>query len=162
MGKNAPICEVASPADISAVRMLFEAYAASLPIDLAYQAFSDELADLPGKYAPPRGALLLARDEGGLPLGCAALRPLAEVGCCEMKRLYLRPAARGRGLGKALVEAVIRAARRIGYDEVRLDTLPDMTEARTLYEQLGFGPVAPYYEPTPPGTIFLSLRLGEG
>jgi GNAT superfamily N-acetyltransferase len=159
--ENFQIGEAASAADISAVRMLFEAYAASLPIDLAYQAFADELAGLPGKYAPPRGALLLARDEDETPLGCVALRPLAEGGCCEMKRLYLRPAARRRGLGRALAEAVIGAARRIGYDEIRLDTLTEMAQARRLYEQLGFKPIAPYYAPTPPGTVFLSLRLRE-
>jgi GNAT superfamily N-acetyltransferase len=161
MGENFHICEAVNVADISAVRMLFEAYAASLPIDLGYQAFADELAGLPGKYAPPCGALLLARDENGTPLGCVALRPLADAGCCEMKRLYLRPAARRHGLGRALAEAVIGAARRIGYDELRLDTLGSMPEARKLYEQLGFRPIAPYYAPTPPGTVFLSLGLQE-
>ena len=161
MGENFHICEAASAADLSMVRMLFEAYAASLPIDLAYQAFAGELAGLPGKYAPPRGALLLARDESGTPLGCVALRPLAEAGCCEMKRLYLLPAVRGRGLGRALAEAVVSVARRIGYDELRLDTLTSMAEARKLYERLGFKPIPPYYAPTPPGTVFLSLGLQE-
>lgn len=146
-------------ADLQAMAALFEAYAATLPIDLGYQDFAAELAALPGKYAPPAGELLLARDAGGEPLGCVGLRPLALAGACEMKRLFLRPAARGLGLGRALAEAVIGEARRIGYREMRLDTLPTMVSAIALYEQLGFRPIAPYYAPTPEGTIFLALGL---
>ena len=161
MAKAFRIADALSAEDLSGVRMLFKAYAASLPIDLGYQDFAEELAGLPGKYAPPHGALLLARDEDRTPLGCVALRPLSEAECCEMKRLYLLPAARGRGLGRALAEAAIGAARRIGYRELRLDTLTGMAEARALYAQLGFRPIPPYYAPTPPGTVFLSRTLTQ-
>jgi len=146
-------------ADLSAVADLFQAYAASLPVDLGYQDFASELAGLPGKYAPPAGELLLAVDRGGVPLGCAALRPIAADGCCEMKRLFLMPNARGLGLGGALVEAVRDAARRRGYREMRLDTLPGMESAIALYERAGFRRIAAYYAPTPEGTIFMSLTL---
>lgn len=145
--------------DLGAVAALFEAYAAALPVDLGYQDFRSELAALPGKYAPPAGALLLARDAGGAPLGCVGLRPLAPAGCCEMKRLYLSPAARGLGLGRALAQAAVGQARAIGYRELRLDTLPDMASAIGLYERMGFARIAPYYAPTPPGTIFMALTL---
>lgn len=145
--------------DVRAVRALFEGYAASLPVDLGYQDFAAELAGLPGKYAPPGGALLLASARDGAALGCVALRALAPAGCCEMKRLFLRPEARGLGLGRALAEAAIAAARASGYAELRLDTLPSMGAAIGLYRRLGFEPVAPYYAPVPPGTIFMGLRL---
>ncbi|WP_066812399.1 GNAT family N-acetyltransferase [Sphingomonas asaccharolytica] len=144
--------------DLRAVSDLFEGYAASLPVDLAYQGFATELAELPGKYAGPKGALLLARDEGGAPLGCIALRPLDDE-TCEMKRLFLMPEARGLGLGRALAEAIIAAARDRGYRELRLDTLPSMTSAIALYEGLGFGRIEPYYAPTPPGTVFMAMTL---
>jgi GNAT superfamily N-acetyltransferase len=146
-------------ADLQAVATLFEGYAASLPVDLGYQGFGAELAGLPGKYAPPRGELLLARDAAGVALGCAALRPTAPEGCCEMKRLFLLPHARGLGLGRALAKAVVEAARGLGYRELRLDTLPTMDAALGLYEQMGFARIAPYYAPTPAGTIFLTLAL---
>lgn len=148
-----------SPEDVGAVAALFEAYAASLPVDLGYQDFRSELAALPGKYAPPAGALLLARDAGGAPLGCVGVRPIAPAGCCEMKRLYLSPAARGLGLGRALAQAAVGRAKAIGYGELRLDTLPDMASAIGLYERMGFARIAPYYAPTPPGTIFMALTL---
>ena len=150
---------VRSPDDLRAAAELFAAYAASLPVDLSYQDFGAELAGLPGKYAPPGGELLLARDAGGAPLGCVGLRPMAPEGCCEMKRLFLLPAARGLGLGRSLTEAVIAAARGRSYAELRLDTLPTMTTAIGLYEQLGFRRIAPYYAPTPEGTVFMSLAL---
>ncbi len=148
-----------SAADIEAAARLFEAYAASLGVDLAFQGFAAELATLPGCYAPPAGELLLARDMRGAPLGCVGLRPLAEDGCCEMKRLYVSPRARGLGLGRALVEAIIGEAVRIGYREMRLDTLPSMTEAITLYRKAGFRPVEPYYDTPLAGTIFLARPL---
>lgn len=144
--------------DLRGVSDLFEGYAASLPVDLGYQDFAAELAGLPGKYAEPKGALLLARDPAGAPLGCIALRPL-DGETCEMKRLFLLPEARGMGLGRALAEAIITAARDRGYRELRLDTLPSMTSAIALYEGLGFERIEPYYAPTPPGTVFMALAL---
>ena len=139
--------------------MLFRAYATSLDVDLGYQDFDAELAGLPGKYAPPAGELLLARDPAGGALGCVALRPLDVPGACEMKRLYVAPAARGRGLGRGLVAAVLAAARAAGYAEIRLDTLPSMAEAATLYRRFGFEPISPYY-PTPvAGTLFFARPL---
>lgn len=102
---------------------------------------------------------MLARDGGGAPLGCVGLRPLAADGVCEMKRLYLLPAARGLGLGRALTVAVIDEARALGYCELRLDTLPSMAAAQAVYEQLGFARVGPYYTPTPAGTVFMAVEL---
>lgn len=126
---------------------------------MAYQDFATELTTLPGKYAPPAGELLLARDSMGTPLGCAALRPLGHDGCCELKRLYVVPEARGMGLGKALLDAVLETAARIGYREIRLDTLPDMRAALALYRQAGFVPIAPYYDTPLAGTRFLARDL---
>lgn len=146
--------------DLRATATLFSQYAASLAVDLGYQDFGSELAALPGKYAPPKGELLLARDAAGAPLGCVGLRPILPEGCCEMKRLFLLPAARGLGLGKILTACVIDAARQRGYRELRLDTLPTMAAAIGLYEQIGFRRIEPYYAPTPAGTIFMSLMLG--
>ena len=144
--------------DLAVVIALFEGYVATLTVDLGYQDFSSELAGLPGKYAPPKGELLLARDAAGRPLGCVGLRPLPN-GCCEMKRLYLLPPARGLGLGKAMTEAVIETARTLGYKELRLDTLPSMTTAMRLYDAMGFERIGPYYAPTPEGTVFMRLKL---
>lgn len=146
-------------ADLAAVAGLFAGYAASLPVDLGYQDFDGELAALPGKYAPPAGELFLARDAAGAPLGCVGLRPLPDDGCCEMKRLFLRPAARGLGLGRALTQAVVDRARATGYRELRLDTLAGMTAAQALYGGMGFERIAPYYAPTPAGTVFMGLKL---
>ncbi|GJD48646.1 hypothetical protein OPKNFCMD_1369 [Methylobacterium crusticola] len=145
--------------DLRDAAALMAAYAASLGLDLAYQNFDAELAGLPGAYAPPEGELFLARDQGGSACGCVALRPVAPEGCCEVKRLFIVPAARGRGLGRALVERVVEAAGAKGYREVRLDTLPTMGAAVGLYEEAGFRRIAPYYDPTPPGTIFMGRRL---
>jgi len=150
---------VRSAADLTAAAGLFRSYAASLGVDLAYQDFQAELAGLPGKYAPPEGELLLARTAEGAAIGCVALRPMEPDGCCEMKRLYVSPDARGTGLGRALVEAIVGAAGRIGYRELRLDTLPDMIEAQALYERLGFARIAPYYETPIVGTVFMARTL---
>jgi ribosomal protein S18 acetylase RimI-like enzyme len=150
-----------SAADFDAVKRLFTAYASALGIDLSYQGFEAELAGLPGKYAPPSGTLLIARGMDGAPLGCVALRPIAPDGRCEMKRLYVSPQARGLGLGKALVDAVIAEALRIGYREMRLDTLPTMGEAIALYRKAGFQPIDPYYETPVAGTIFMARRLNR-
>jgi ribosomal protein S18 acetylase RimI-like enzyme len=153
------ITQVRSATDLDATVRLFNAYASSLGIDLSYQDFPAEVASLPGKYAPPLSELLIARDAERAPLGCVALRPMAPEGCCEMKRLYVSPRGRGLGLGRALVEAIVGAAVRIGYREMRLDTLPTMTEAIALYRSAGFGPTEPYYDTPVAGTIFLRRSL---
>jgi ribosomal protein S18 acetylase RimI-like enzyme len=152
------IAPVATPVDLDDARALFRAYAASLPVDLGYQDFATELATLPGKYSAPAGALLLARDRTGTAIGCVSLRPLAD-GCGEMKRLYVAPDARGLGLGRALMDAVVAEAARLGYREIRLDTLPTMTAAIAMYRGAGFEPIPPYYDTAPAGTIFLGRRL---
>jgi GNAT superfamily N-acetyltransferase len=161
MDRTSPvsILPAESAADLAAAVVLFRAYAAALEIDLAYQGFEDELASLPGRYAPPAGALLLARDAAGAAIGCVALRPIEPNGCCEMKRLFVAPEGRGAGLGKSLVEAVIAEAQRIGYREMRLDTLPQMTGAIALYRRFGFEPMPAYYETPVVGTIFMRCRL---
>ncbi len=147
------------PTDLPAITQIFLAYAAALPIDLGYQGFDDELASLPGRCAPPQGALLIARDANGDALGCVAMRSLDEPGVCEMKRLYVAPAGRGRGLGKQLALAIIEAARAAGHREMRLDTLASMHEAQALYRSLGFVGIGAYYETPIADTVFMSLRL---
>ncbi|MES2253872.1 MAG: GNAT family N-acetyltransferase [Pseudomonadota bacterium] len=150
---------VRSPDDLAAAKTLFEAYAASLGINLSYQNFVEEMAAMPGKYAPPKGELLLARSPDGAALGCVGLRPLPSDGDCEMKRLYVTPEGRGLGLGKALAERVIDEARRIGYRRMLLDTLPSLATAVALYDRMGFVRIPAYYETPIPGTIFMVLAL---
>src|SRR4051812_9716215 len=140
------IAPVHADGDVDDARTLFRAYAASLPIDLAYQGFATELATLPGAYAAPAGVLLLARDPSGAAIGCVALRPLAEPGCCEMKRLFVAPAARGLGLGRALMGAIVSEAARLGYRAVRLETLPSMRAAVGMYRAPRLQPDAPCYD----------------
>ncbi len=159
MSAGISITPARTPEDLTAVAALFRAYEASLDVDLTYQDFADELASLPGKYASPRGTLLLARNADGAALGCVALRPMDETGRCEMKRLYVSPAGRGLGLGRRLVDALIEAARDMGYREMWLDTLPDMAAAQRLYRAMGFEPVDPYYETPVAGTVFLKRVL---
>lgn len=145
------------PADLEVVRALFREYASGLDVDLEFQGFGHELATLPGKYAEPAGRLLLAWS-GALPVGCVALRPLAGK-ACEMKRLYVRPQARGRQLGRQLAERICREAREAGYSRICLDTLPTMSRALALYESLGFVPIEPYVFNPVPGTKYLALDL---
>lgn len=150
------------PDDVEVVRELFAEYIDSLGIDLSFQDVDTELAQLPGKYAPPRGVILIAHDGAGAPLGCVALRPWSRPGVCEIKRLYVRPAARGQALGRRLAEAVLAWAAQAGYARVLLDTLATMQAARQLYVALGFRPVAPYYDNPVPGTLYMALELEPG
>ena len=146
-----------SPHQIEIVRKLFLAYEASLETDLCFQNFNEELAELPGGYAPPDGRLLYSVQEGRS-AGCVAVRKLSgEV--CEMKRLYVEPDFRRTGLGRILAEAAIREARGIGYGLIRLDTLPSMSNAQGLYRDLGFYPIAPYNDNPVPGAVFMELVL---
>ncbi|MGN6790674.1 MAG: GNAT family N-acetyltransferase [Rhodanobacteraceae bacterium] len=148
-----------APQHVEIVRALFREYAEAIGTDLEYQGFSAELAALPDPYVPPRGALLIAR-VGGAVAGCVGLRPIDE-GMGEMKRLYVRPAWRKSGLGRHLVQAVIDAARRAAYRELRLDTLPSMAAAQALYCRLGFAEIPPYNDAHLPGTRFYALKLSD-
>ena len=146
-----------SAPDIDEIRVLFREYADSLGVNLEYQGFEEELRDLPGSYAPPAGTLLLARRNDEI-LGCVGVRAL-DPATAEMKRLYVRPAGRGTGLGRTLAEAAIRFATCSGYERMRLDTLPQMQRAQELYHELGFVPIEAYRYSAVPGTVFLELML---
>lgn len=152
------IVPVSSETELRNVARLFREYADSLGVDLGYQDFDTELATLPGRYAAPAGSLLLALGGDGAALGCVGLRPAPAPADCELKRLYVAPAARGLGLGGALLAAAIREAAGKGYARLLLDTLPTMHEAMALYERAGFRRTAAYY-PAAPGTLFFSLPL---
>jgi len=145
--------------DIAAARRLFEEYAASIDTDLCFQNFSKELAGLPGAYAPPRGRLLLALVDGA-PVGCVGLRP-HDATRGEMKRLFVQPGHQGRGLGRQLVEVLIKEARAIGYTSLLLDTLPSMQNAIRLYASLGFVHRASYFDSPVDGNVFMQLNLTE-
>lgn len=151
------IAEAADAGALEACRALFREYWASQAFAPCFQGFDRELAALPGDYAPPRGRLLLATVDGD-PAGCVALRPLAP-GVAEMKRLYVRPAHRGSGLGLRLARRVVDEARAIGYRTLKLDTLPSMREAQALYARLGFRDTAPYNDNRAEGVRFMSLDL---
>ncbi|MFO1218866.1 MAG: GNAT family N-acetyltransferase [Burkholderiaceae bacterium] len=160
-----PRIELKTPAtadELDATRAIFREYAASLGIDLCFQDFDAELVSLPGDYAAPRGALLLALVDGEV-AACGALRPLADVdyaNACEMKRLFVRPAWRTFGLGRLMAQALIEAATRAGYSAMLLDTLDDMEAARGLYGSLGFEEIPPYYFNPIPGAHYLKVQLG--
>ena len=147
-----------SESDIKEARTLLQEYAAWLGISLCFQNFDRELAALPGEYAPPDGRLLLAFEDDEV-AGCIALRKIRAT-TCEMKRLFLRPEFRGRGLGRVLVERIIEEARQIGYTQMCLDTLPGrMDQAIALYKSIGFKEIEPYYNNPVPGATFMELRL---
>jgi putative acetyltransferase len=166
-GENPSLCPVVqdlmivqaqSPTQIAQVRELFLEYAQSLGFSLCFQNFDQELAGLPGDYAPPEGRLLLANSDGE-PAGCVALHRLTEE-ICEMKRLYLRPRFRGKGAGRALAETVIAQAQTQGYRRMRLDTVePVMKDAVKLYRQLGFEEIAPYRPNPVAGALYMELLL---
>jgi ribosomal protein S18 acetylase RimI-like enzyme len=154
------VIAAASTRDIPDVARLFAAYERHIGVDLSYQGFADEVATLPGKYAPPHGQLLIARDGAQRAIGCVALRAMSATRCCEMKRLFVAPEGRGLGLGRTLAEAILAEGARLGYAELRLDTLPTMQDAIGLYRKLGFVSIEPYYA-APEGTIFLARRLDD-
>jgi putative acetyltransferase len=147
------VIRTAAPDEMDAVRSLFREYADSLSVDLCFQNFNRELAELPGSYDP-----ILVADDNAAFAGCVALRPLAD-GAGEMKRLYVRPQYRGTGLGRRLADAIINAARERGYRSLRLDTLPQMQEAIALYRRMGFREIGPYCLNPVPGALFLELSL---
>jgi len=143
---------------INAARTLFEEYAASLGFSLCFQNFDQELANLPGDYAPPSGRLLLAIEDDQL-AGCIALRKLSD-GVCEMKRLFVRPTHRATGLGRFLVASIIDEARMLGYTRMRLDTIPGkMDKAIALYQSIGFVEIEPYCKNPVEGAKFMELKL---
>ncbi|HEV8129395.1 MAG TPA: GNAT family N-acetyltransferase [Candidatus Eisenbacteria bacterium] len=147
------------PADIATARALFLEYAASLGFDLSFQGFEHEVETLLGDYAPPAGCLILAED-GGAAIGCVGVRSLGDD-VCEMKRLYVRPDGRNRGVGRTLVAAALREARTLGYHRMRLDTVPGMDAAIALYRASGFRAIAPYRKNPIPGALFFERDLND-
>jgi len=161
LGPDIELCSPESAELIDDTRAIFREYAAQLAVDLCFQGFEDELAGLPGEYAAPAGALLLAFVDGAL-AGCGAFRPLHDVdypNACEMKRLYVRRAFRRFGLGRLLARQLMDRAIEAGYSTMLLDTLDDMEAARNLYETLGFVEIPPYYFNPVPGAHYLKVDL---
>lgn len=155
------IAPVRTAEELEAIVNLFRTYAESLGVDLTFQDFENEMVTMPGKYAPPTGELLLARNTHGVPIGCVALRALgpSDSGCCEMKRLYISPAARGFGIGRALITDILDLAHTLDYKEIKLDTLPSMEVAIGLYKKAGFVETEAYYDTPLTETIFLARSL---
>jgi len=152
------IVQATSLDEIATARVLFQEYAQSLGFSLCFQNFDQELANLPGEYAPPTGRLLLLSTGDGAG-GCVAFRKL-NTNSCEMKRLFLRPSFRGKGLGRVLVEAAVQEARELGYKRMLLDTVPgNMDDAIALYRSSGFREIEPYYDTPLDQTIFMELEL---
>ena len=161
MSSDTTVISAVTDAHLDTVRFLFKEYAESIGIDLCFQAFEEELKHLPGDYASPRGALLIAMVKGEF-AGCCALRPLDSVDYAnagEMKRLYVRPSFRGLGIGRLLAEAILERARLADYTSILLDTLDDMESARALYEELGFEEIPPYYFNPIAGAHYLKANL---
>jgi putative acetyltransferase len=151
------IAPARSPGDLDDVRTLFREYATTPDVGVCVQGFDQEIAGLPGVYADPPGTLLLAR-VGAAAAGCAALKPVGDA-TAEMKRLFVRGEFRGRRIGEALAMAIIEAARARGYSRLRLDTLPQMKEARVIYSRLGFTDVPPFNAPPIAGAAYMELSL---
>lgn len=163
MNPSPVIHEAHTAADLAVAASLFREYARSLPFPLDYQGFEEELSSLPGKYAPPAGVILLAYHRGE-PVGCIAMRPIASMPgdpepVCEMKRMYVRPGARGLKLGRLLAESLLDHARRAGYSLMKLDTESDFIPAVTLYRSLGFADCPDYNGDPMPNTLWMSRRL---
>jgi putative acetyltransferase len=150
-----------SSSDFDTVRTLCREYGASLDVDLAFQGFEDELATLPGKYAWPKGALFFASGADGQAIGCVGVRPFDRPSACEMKRLYVRPAGRGRGTGRALAVEALRFASAAGYREMLLDSLPGMEAAIRMYRSLDFESIPPYWNNVVPGILYFGKQLTE-
>jgi len=159
MLRGMPVRRADPALDLTTVRVLFREYAQSLGFALDFQGFESELAALPGEYAEPRGTILLAHSASGEPWGVVALRPLDDDGVCEMKRMYVRPEARGQGLGRILGEAIVAAARERGYRAMRLDTIDTMTAAIELYRSLGFREIGAYRFNPLPGALYFEAGL---
>jgi putative acetyltransferase len=155
------LTEAAAAGDFAAARVLFQEYAAGLGVDLCFQGFEAELGRMPEMYGAPEGCLFVAHAEERL-VGCGALRRLTAGEICEMKRLYVRPEARGTGLGRILAESLVAKGRSLGYAIMRLDTLAHMTAARELYRSLGFAEITAYYENPLPNVVYMELDLTAG
>jgi len=149
-----------TPEQLDRAAELFRRYAEALGVDLCFQEFESELASLPGKYAPPDGRLALAIEDGAA-IGCVAMRKIGD-GVCEMKRLYVRPECRSRGVGRRLAREMIDQAIDAGYAVMRLDTLDRLAEAMALYESLGFERTEPYYDNPLDGVVYWELSLDDG